>query len=99
MGGILVPKTLEAVRRYGNRRVIEMISIYLVAYFFSSSRNLRDADVVRWLREHGADPNIRDRRGYTALDYASYQYSLEVVICTAQMSQIPAPFTVQLRTQ
>ncbi|KAK0516964.1 hypothetical protein JMJ35_000119 [Cladonia borealis] len=44
-----------------------------------SSKNLKNADVVRWLLEHGAHPNIRDRRGYTALDYASYKYSLEVV--------------------
>ena len=79
MGGTLIPKTLEAVRRYGNQRVIEMISTYLVADSFSSSKNLKNADVFRWLLEHGADPSIRDCRGYTALDDASYNYSLEVV--------------------
>lgn len=79
MGGTLIPKTLEAVRHYGNQRVIETISTYLVADSFSSSKNLEKADVVRWLLEHGADPNIKDRRGFTALDYASYKYSLEVV--------------------
>lgn len=41
--------------------------------------NLGNADLVRWHLQHGADPNIRTRRGYTALDYAGYKYSLEVV--------------------
>lgn len=41
--------------------------------------NLENAELVRWHLEHNADPNIRTRRGYTALDYAGYEYSFEVV--------------------
>ena len=41
--------------------------------------NLGDADLVRWHLKHGADPNIITRRGYTAVDFAGYKYSLEVV--------------------
>ena len=41
--------------------------------------NFGNADVVRWHLEHGADPNIRTRRGFTALDFAGYKFPLEVV--------------------
>ncbi len=56
-----------------------MLSTHLGADSFKSSMNLGNADVVRWHLEHGADPNVRTRRGFTALDYAGYKYSLEVV--------------------
>ena len=41
--------------------------------------NLGNADLVRWHLKHGADPNIITRRGYTAVDFAGYKHSLEVV--------------------
>ncbi|KAK4692768.1 hypothetical protein P7C71_g4505, partial [Lecanoromycetidae sp. Uapishka_2] len=41
--------------------------------------NLGNTDLIRWHLQHGADPKITTRRGYTALDYAGYKYSLEVV--------------------
>ena len=41
--------------------------------------NLGNADLVRWHLKHGADPNIITRSGYTALDFAGYKHSLEVV--------------------
>ena len=79
MGGTLTPKHFLALRRYGNQRLIEMLSTYLVTNSFKFSQNLGNADVVQWHLEHGADPNVKTRRGFTALDYAGYKHSLEVV--------------------
>ena len=77
MDGILIPKCLVVLHRYGNQ--LKSLSTYMVSDSFKSSLNLGNADLVRWHLQHGADPNIRTRRGYTALDYAGYKYSLEVV--------------------
>lgn len=51
----------------------------LVADSFKPSMNLGNADLVRWHLKHGADPNIITRRGYTALNFATFECSLEVV--------------------
>lgn len=54
-------------------------STYLVSDAFKSSLNLGNAQLVLWHLQHGADPRIRTRRGFTALDYAGYKYSLKLV--------------------
>ena len=61
------------------RNHLRYFSTDLVSDVLKSSLNLGNADLVRWHLQHGADPNIRTRRGYTALDYAGYKYSLDVV--------------------
>lgn len=42
-----------------------LFSPYVVADSFKHSINARNADLVRWHLEHGADPNVRTRKGYT----------------------------------
>ena len=77
MDGTLIPKYLVALYRYGNQ--VEYLSAYMISDCSKFSLNLGNTDLVQWHLQHGADPNIRTRRGYTALDYAGYKYSLEVV--------------------
>ena len=40
---------------------------------------VRNFDLVKWMLEHGADPNARDRRDRTPLEHAASYSSTKVV--------------------
>jgi hypothetical protein len=83
---------LHAAAYSGNsevaRKVIEYNRTYINArdedgstplLFASRGHCFKDGSVLRLLLEHGADINVQNRIGWTALHWASYKGALEVV--------------------